>query len=150
MSIVHHLQNLFVVHRLSKFLCCEFHFLEINNSSRIVVIQWEYFLKTLWTFAVSQSTVDNLQKLVKLDWSVSLLKVIEHVKNNLISLVETQLLQYFLNLFRVNFTTVIFVKQIKRWFQLIHLLLRKLLPGWSTFQFYLKSWYSLLSHTLLL
>lgn len=133
MSIVHHLQNFFVVHCLSKLLCCEFHFLEINNSSWIVVIQWEYFLKTLWTFAVSQSTVDNLQKLVKLDWSVSLLKVIEHVKNNLISLVKAKLLEYFLNLFRVNFTAVILVKQIKRRFQLIHLLLRKPLPSRSAF-----------------
>lgn len=149
MSIMHHLQNFLVVHCLSKFLCCKFHFLEINNSSRIVVIQGKYFLKTLWTFAVSQSVVDDLQKLVKLNWPVSLLKVIEHVKNNLISFVETQLLKYFLNLLWVNFTSVIFVKQIKRRFQLIQLLLRKPLPRRSTFQFYLKSWHSFLSHTLL-
>jgi hypothetical protein len=70
MRVVHHLKNLLVVHCLPELASCDLHFLEIYLSDLIVIVKAKYPLKTVHRLAVSETTVNNLKKLLKVDRSV--------------------------------------------------------------------------------
>lgn len=121
-SVMHHFHNIVVVHCFAQLSGCYFHFFKINVPISIVIIQGEYPLETVNGFAISQSAVNDLQKLFEVDVSVFGLKVIYHVEYDLISFIESKLLENFLNLFGINTTTVVFIEEIEGRFEFFNLL----------------------------
>lgn len=113
-GIVHHFYNLLIVHSLPQLLSDVLHFLEVDEPFTIGVIQSEYFLKPLLGFGITQSIADDLKKLLEVNGPPLRKQVTDHEENNIISTIETELLQNLLNLCRINSAPIIFVKQIKR------------------------------------
>ena len=122
-SVMHHFHDVVVVHSFAQLSGCYFHFLEINVPTSIGIIQSEYSLETINCFTISQSTVNDLQEFFKVDVSVFSLKIVYHVEYDLISFIESKLLKNFLNLFGIDSSTVVFIKEIEGRFEFFNLLL---------------------------
>lgn len=143
---MHHFKDLLVIHRFAQLFCGQFHFFEVYVSCKVIVIQGKHFLEPLKWFTISQSTVDELQKLLKVDWPVFGLQVVDHIEDNFVSFIKSQFLENFLYFLRIDFSTVVLIKQIESWFKLLYFLLRETFSSRYIFGLGLAGWNGFLSH----
>lgn len=110
---MHHLHNLFVVHGLPQLPSDVPHFLKVDKPFPVGVVQSEYFLKSFLRFSIAQPVADDFKKLLKINGPPLREQIADHKENNIISTIETQLLQNLLYLCRINGAPIVLVKQIK-------------------------------------
>lgn len=146
MSVMHHFKDLLIVHRFTQLFCGQFHFFEVYVSCKVIVIQWKNFLKAFKWFAIPQSTVNELQKLLKFNGPVFSLQVVDHIEDNFVPFIKPQFLENFLYFLWIDFSTVVLIKQIERWFKLLYFLLGETFSGRYIFGLGLAGWDGLLSH----
>lgn len=97
-SVVHHFRDFLVIHCFSEFASYVLDLLKVNKAFIVGVIQGKQFFQSFLRFRVSQSVAYDIQELLEVDWSVFGLEVADHQVNNMVSLVQSQLLQYLLDL----------------------------------------------------
>lgn len=90
-------------------------------------------MEAIYSFTISKSAVNDFQKLFKVDGFAFGLKVVDKVVDYFISSIEAQLLEYFLYLFWVNFSAVVFIKQIEGGLELLDFLFGEALSGRDDF-----------------
>jgi hypothetical protein len=103
-------------------------------------------LEAIDGLTISEPAVNNFQKLIKLNVFVLGLKIVDKVVNYFVSSIEAQLLEYFLYLFGINFSAVVFIKQIEGCLKLLDFLLRETLSGRDYFRLYFAVGEGFLSH----
>lgn len=112
-SAVKHLQQLIIVDAVLNPLSDSFELLEINDAVLVLVVKGEKSLETVFSLSVSNSRANDLQKLVKGDWSVLVSESVDKRKNEGISLIESEFFKNFVDFFWVNGSTSVFVEDSK-------------------------------------
>ena len=131
MSVVHHFDDLFIIHGLAKFSANSFDFIEVYDSLLLLVVESEYSIKTIFCFCVTQFSINDFKEIVVVYAFAFLLKILDHCKNWLISFVEAKFLKYFLNLYRIDDTSSFLIEEIESWLELLKIMLGQFLSGWD-------------------
>lgn len=81
MSVVHHFDDLFIIHGLAKFSANSFDFIEVYDSLLLLVVESEYSIKTIFCFCVTQFSINDFKEIVVVYAFAFLLKILDHCKN---------------------------------------------------------------------
>ena len=81
MSVVHHFGDLLFVHGLAKLSANSFDFVEVYYSLLLLIVESEYFMKTLFCFCVAQFGINDFKEIIVIYAFAFLLQILDHCKN---------------------------------------------------------------------